>query len=357
MDLVRADTRPSSILTREAFENAIAAVAGTGGSTNGVLHLLAIAREVGVPLELEDFDSIAARTPIVADLKPFGRYVATDLYEAGGDRARRARARRRRRRRTATRAGSTGARSARSRPRSRSGRARTSSSRTRRRSRRPAGSRSCAARSRPTARVVKLAGHERLLHRGPARVFDSEEECFAAVKARAIEPGDVVVIRYEGPAGGPGMREMLHVTAALVGEGLGDEVALITDGRFSGATHGLMVGHIAPEAARGGPLAAVRDGDTIVLDVESRRLDLDVPDDELARRMAGVDAAGAAKYERGVFAKYAAQVGSASEGASDLNALQQPADRARRLEDPLLVLDEGEADVAVAAVAEADARG
>ena len=162
---------------------------------------------------------------------------------------------------------------------------------------------------------MKLAGHERLHHRGPARVFDSEEDCFAAVKARSIVPGDVVVVRYEGPAGGPGMREMLHVTAALVGEGLGDDVALITDGRFSGATHGLMVGHIAPEAARGGPLAALRDGDTIVIDVERRRLDVDLPDDELSARLAEWTAP-APRYTTGVLAKYAALVGSASEGAT-----------------------------------------
>jgi dihydroxy-acid dehydratase len=161
---------------------------------------------------------------------------------------------------------------------------------------------------------VKLAGHERVLHSGPARVFDSEEDCFAAVKARSIEPGDVVVIRYEGPAGGPGMREMLHVTASLVGEGLGDEVALITDGRFSGATHGLMVGHVAPEAFRGGPIAHVRDGDTIVVDVEKRQLVLDVPADELTRRAAGWEPP-VPRYATGVFAKYAAAVGSASEGA------------------------------------------
>jgi dihydroxy-acid dehydratase len=167
----------------------------------------------------------------------------------------------------------------------------------------------------PEGCVVKLAGHERLHHSGPARVFDSEEECFAAVKARTIEPGDVIVIRYEGPAGGPGMREMLHVTAALVGEGLGDDVALVTDGRFSGATHGLMVGHIAPEAARGGPIAAVRDGDTIVLDVESRRLDLDIPAEELEARLAEWTPP-APRYERGVFAKYAAGVSSASQGAT-----------------------------------------
>jgi dihydroxy-acid dehydratase len=166
----------------------------------------------------------------------------------------------------------------------------------------------------PDGCVVKLAGHERLLHRGPARVFDSEEACFAAVKARSIEPGDVVVIRYEGPAGGPGMREMLHVTGALVGEGLGDEIALITDGRFSGATHGLMVGHIAPEAARGGPIAVLRDGDTIVLDVASRRLDVELSDDELAARLAGWTPP-EPRYRQGVFAKYAAHVGSASEGA------------------------------------------
>jgi dihydroxy-acid dehydratase len=166
----------------------------------------------------------------------------------------------------------------------------------------------------PEGCVVKLAGHERLLHRGPARVFDSEEACFEAVKARSIEEGDVVVIRYEGPAGGPGMREMLHVTGALVGEGLGDEIALITDGRFSGATHGLMVGHIAPEAARGGPIAVLRDGDTIVLDVASRRLDVELSDDELAARLAEWTPP-EPRYRQGVFAKYAAHVGSASEGA------------------------------------------
>jgi dihydroxy-acid dehydratase len=162
---------------------------------------------------------------------------------------------------------------------------------------------------------VKLAGHERLLHRGPARVFDSEEACFAAVKARSIQPGDVVVIRYEGPAGGPGMREMLHVTAALVGEGLGDEVALITDGRFSGATHGLMVGHVAPEAFRGGPIADLRDGDVVVIDVEKRRLDVELGADELAARHATWQQP-EARYANGVFAKYAATVRSASEGAT-----------------------------------------
>jgi dihydroxy-acid dehydratase len=313
MDLVRNDTRPSQILTREAFENAIAAVAGTGGSTNGVLHLLAIAREAGVPLELDDFDSISERTPIVADLKPFGRYVATDVYEAGGI--------------GLVARELVGAGVVHGDERGIDGHtlgevATAASERDGQdvvvpfdRPIKPTGGLAILRGSlAPDGCVVKLAGHERLRHEGPARVFDSEEECFAAVKARAIEPGDVVVIRYEGPAGGPGMREMLHVTAALVGEGLGDEVALITDGRFSGATHGLMVGHIAPEAARGGPLAAVRDGDTIILDVENRRLDLDLAPDELARRLETWRPP-APRYTKGVFARYAAAVGSASEGA------------------------------------------
>jgi dihydroxy-acid dehydratase len=313
MEVVRRDIRPSQILTRTAFENAIAAVAGTGGSTNGVLHLLAIAREAGVELELEDFDSIAARTPIVADLKPFGRYVATDLQAAGGiglvvrelvgagvmngdERG------------VDGRTLSEVARMTNERP----GQDVVVSYTT---PIQPTGGLAILRGSlAPDGCVIKLAGHETRSFEGTARVFDSEEDCFAAVKARAIEPGDVVVIRYEGPAGGPGMREMLHVTAALVGEGLGEEIALITDGRFSGATHGLMVGHIAPEAARGGPIAVVRDGDGIVIDVERRRLDLDVSEDELAQRLAAWRAP-APRYTKGVFAKYAAQVGSASEGA------------------------------------------
>jgi dihydroxy-acid dehydratase len=313
MTLVRDDIRPSQILTREAFENAIAAVAGSGGSTNAVLHLLAIAREVGVPLELEDFDSIAGRTPIVADLKPGGRYVATDMYEAGGVGLVA---------RELVGAGSIheGARGVDGRTLGqvgqevveREGQDVVVSWQT---PLKPTGGLAILRGSlAPEGSVVKLAGHERLYHRGPARVFDSEEDCFAAVKARSIEPGDVVVIRYEGPAGGPGMREMLHVTAALVGEGIGDEVALITDGRFSGATHGLMVGHIAPEAARGGPLAAVRDGDLIVVDVEKRRLDLDLPAEEIERRLEEWTPP-ALRYTKGVFAKYAAGVSSASEGA------------------------------------------
>ena len=314
MKLVHEDIRPSQILTRAAFENAIAAVAGSGGSTNGVLHLLAIAREAGVPLELDDFDSIASRTPIVADLKPGGRYVAVDMYEAGGIGliAREL----------------VGAGMVHGEARGIDGRTlREVGEQVEERSGqdvvvpwqtplKPTGGLAILRGSlAPEGSVVKLAGHERLHHRGPARVFDSEEACFAAVKARSIEPGEVIVIRYEGPAGGPGMREMLHVTAALVGEGLGDEVALITDGRFSGATHGLMVGHISPEAARGGPIAAVRDGDQITLDVEARRLDLEIPDQELAERLAAWTPP-PPRYERGVFAKYAAGVGSASEGAT-----------------------------------------
>jgi dihydroxy-acid dehydratase len=313
MDVVRDNVRPSQILTRTAFENAIAAVAGTGGSTNGVLHLLAIAREAGIELELEDFDSIAARTPIVADLKPFGRYVATDLQAAGG-------------------VGLVirelvGAGVMKGDERGVDGR--TLSEVATMTKERPGqdvvvsyktpikwtgGLAILRGSLAPDGCVIKLAGHETTDFRGTARVFDSEEDCFAAVKARTIQPGDVVVIRYEGPAGGPGMREMLHVTAALVGERLGEEIALITAGRVAGATHGLPVGHIAPEAFRGGPLAVVRDGDEIVIDVEKRRLDLDVSGDELAERLSKWQAP-PPRYTKGVFAKYAAQVGSASEGA------------------------------------------
>ncbi|HZQ03442.1 MAG TPA: dihydroxy-acid dehydratase [Gaiellaceae bacterium] len=313
MQLVRDDTRPRQILTRAAFENAIAAVAGTGGSTNGVLHLLAIAREAGVPLVLDDFDTIAERTPIVADLKPFGRYVATDVYEAGGIGL------------VARELVGAGVVHARERGVDGHTLGEVATATQERagqdvvvpfdRPIKPTGGLAILRGSlAPDGAVVKLAGHERLFHEGPARVFDSEEACFAAVKARSIEPGDVVVIRYEGPAGGPGMREMLHVTAALVGEGLGDEVALVTDGRFSGATHGLMVGHIAPEAARGGPIAAVRDGDRIIVDVENRRLDLDVAPDEIGERLRAWSPP-PPRYARGVFARYAAAVGSASEGA------------------------------------------
>jgi dihydroxy-acid dehydratase len=313
MKLVVDDTRPSSVLTRDAFENAIAAIAATGGSTNGVLHLLAIAAEAGVELSIDDFDTIAARTPIVADIKPGGRYVATDLFHAGGVGLVA---------RELVRAGIAHEHAVAVDGRSL---AEVASAVHERPGQdvvvswddplKPTGGLAILRGNlAPDGAVVKLAGHERLHHSGPARVFDSEEDCFAAVKARTIQPGDVVVIRYEGPAGGPGMREMLHVTAALVGEGLGDEVALVTDGRFSGATHGLMVGHISPEAYRGGPLAHVRDGDTVTLDVEARRLDVELPDGELERRAAEWTQP-TPRYESGVFAKYAASVGSASEGA------------------------------------------
>ena len=313
LDLLRRDVRPSQIITREALENAAAAIVATGGSTNGVLHLLAIARELDIPLQLDDFDDIAARTPIVASLKPGGRFVATDMYEAGGVAlvARELL----KRELVHSEAPNVDGRSL--------------------------GEIAAAVEERPGQEVVvpiedpikpigglavlrgnlapegcvvKLAGHERLRHRGPARVFDSEEACFAAVRDKRIQPGDVVVIRYEGPAGGPGMREMLHVTGAIVGEGLGEEIALVTDGRFSGATHGLMVGHVSPEAARGGPLAALREGDIVVLDVEGRTLSCELSADEIAARLRNWKSP-APRYRSGVFAKYAALVSSASEGA------------------------------------------
>jgi len=313
MRLVRDDVRPSQVITREALENAVAAIAATGGSTNGVLHLLAIAHELGIPLTIDEFDTIATRTPVVADIKPGGRFVATDLHAAGGVALVA---------RELLKAGLV------------HGDAPTVDGRTlgevatavvetpgqevvvpiERPLKDTGGLAILRGNLAPEGCVVKLAGHERLFHRGPARVFDSEEECFAAVKARSIRPGDVVVIRYEGPAGGPGMREMLHVTAALVGEGLGDDVALVTDGRFSGATHGLMVGHVAPEAARGGPIAALRDGDIVELDVEGRELRVLLAEDELAVRLSGV-VAPPPRYTTGVLARYAALVSSASEGA------------------------------------------
>jgi dihydroxy-acid dehydratase len=313
MDLVRKDVRPSMIVTREALENAAASIAATGGSTNGVLHLLAIARELGVPFELEDFDRIAARTPVVASLKPAGRFVATDVHDAGGV----ALVARELLKRGLVHGGAPNVDG------------RTLSEIASAVAERPGqevvvpletplkptgGLAILRGNLAPEGCVVKLAGHERLLHRGPARIFDSEEDCFAAVKQRTLAPGDVVVIRYEGPAGGPGMREMLHVTAAIVGEGLGDAVALVTDGRFSGATHGLMVGHVSPEAVRGGPIAALREGDTIVVDVEARELRVELSDDEIAARLDDWTRP-APRYAEGVFAKYAALVSSASEGA------------------------------------------
>ncbi len=313
MRLVRGDVRPSHIITRDALENAVAAVAATGGSTNGVLHLLAIARELDIPLELEDFDRIAERTPVVADIKPGGRFVATDLHAAGGVALVA---------RELLKAGLVHGDAPNVDGRNLSEVA-TAVVETpgqevvvpiERPLKATGGLAILRGNLAPEGCVVKLAGHERLHHRGPARVFDSEEQCFAAVKAKSIVAGDVVVIRYEGPAGGPGMREMLHVTAALVGEGLGEEIALVTDGRFSGATHGLMVGHVAPEAARGGPIAALRDGDTVELDVALRRLSVELSEDEIAARLADVTPP-APQYTKGVLARYSRYVSSASEGA------------------------------------------
>ena len=313
MQLVRDDVRPSSVMTRDALENAVAAVAASGGSTNAVLHLLALANELGIDLTIDEFDQIAERTPVVADIVPGGRFVAVDLHAAGGVALVA---------RELLKQGLVHGDAPNVDGRSLSDIA-TAVVETPGQQvvvpietpLKPTGGLAILRGNlAPDGCVVKLAGHERLFHSGPARVFDSEEECFAAVKARSIEAGDVVVIRYEGPAGGPGMREMLHVTAALVGEGLGDEIALITDGRFSGATHGLMVGHVAPEAARGGPIAAVRDGDVIELDVEGRELRVLLSEDELASRLRDV-VHPAPRYTQGVLARYAKYVSSASEGA------------------------------------------
>jgi dihydroxy-acid dehydratase len=313
LEVLEKDLRPSRIVTRESLENAIAAGAMSGGSTNLVLHLLAVAHEAGVPLELEDFDRIAWRTPLLCDLKPGGRYVATDLYRAGGvplvikrlheagllheD--------------APTVTGQSIGEVARlaeeaegqdvvrpvSDPIKPNG-----------------GFAILRGNLAPEGCVVKLSGHGRMEHRGPARVFESEEDAFAAVMAKQVQPGEVVVIRNEGPFGGPGMREMLHVTAALVGEGLGDSVALLTDGRFSGATHGFMAGHVAPEAPRGGPIAVVRDGDIVVFDVPRRELNIELSAEELDARLRDYEPP-PAKYSNGVLGKYARLVGSASEGA------------------------------------------
>ena len=313
VDLLRRDLRPSQILTRKAVENAIAAVAATGGSTNAVLHLLAIAREAGVELTIDDFDRISSRTPLIADLKPGGRFVANDLYKAGGIQliAKRlvdgdlihADA--------MTVIGKTIAEAAQMANE-------TSGQEVVRSLANPlkptGGLVILKGNLAPEGCVVKVAGYERMAHKGPARVFDREEDAFQAVQRGQIKPNDVVVIRYEGPKGGPGMREMLGVTAALVGAGLGDSVALLTDGRFSGATHGLMAGHVAPEAAHGGPIAAVRNGDTIIFDVHARRLDVEISEEELKARLRQWTPP-TPRYTAGVMAKYAKLVSSASEGA------------------------------------------
>jgi len=313
MDLVRRGVRPRDIITHDALENAIAAVATTGGSTNAVLHLIAIAHETGLELSLADFDRISARVPLLADLKPSGRFVATDLHAAGGSRlvARRLLDAGMLHRAAATVSGRTIGEEAMDavetpgqevvRP---VDRALKSSG----------GLVILRGNLAPDGAVMKISGANRLEHRGPARVFDSEEAAYDAVERQAIKANDVVVIRYEGPSGGPGMREMLAVTAAIVGAGLGDSVALVTDGRFSGATRGLMVGHVAPEASRGGPIAAIHDGDEIVIDVARRRIQLDVDEKVLKQRLAGWHGP-APRYTSGVLAKYARLVSSAATGA------------------------------------------
>ncbi|HEY5053043.1 MAG TPA: dihydroxy-acid dehydratase [Solirubrobacterales bacterium] len=307
------DITPSKVITRDSLENAIACVCASGGSTNGVLHLIALAHELGIELTIDDFERISRATPLFADLKPGGRFVATDLYAAGGvplilkrlddagllhgD--------------AITVSGLTIAEeadAAQEKPGQEVVRPLDD----------PLKSEGGLAIMRgnlaPEGAVVKLAGTERRQQTGPARVFETEEDCFRAVKDQQINPGDVVVIRNEGPVGGPGMREMLQVTAAIVGEGLGESVAMVTDGRFSGATRGLMIGHVAPEAAKGGPIAAIREGDEITVDIDGRRLDIALSDEEIARRVAEYQVP-KPPYARGVMAKYAATVSSASKGA------------------------------------------
>jgi len=313
MDILRRGVTPSDILTRQAFENAIAGVAASGGSTNAVLHLLAMAREAGVSLTIDDFDRVSKRTPLLADLKPAGRFMAVDLDRAGGIQLLVQRL---------VSAGLVDAQqmtpSGRTIGEEASKAVETPGQEVVRPLSNPikpnGGLVILKGNLAPEGSVVKIAGHERLYHRGPARVFGREEEAMHAVIHGEIKDGDVVVIRYEGPRGGPGMREMLGVTGAIVGAGLGETVALLTDGRFSGATRGLMIGHVAPEAASGGPLAALQEGDNITIDVEARRLDVQLPDAEISARLARWKEPDPV-YKSGVFAKYAALVSSASEGA------------------------------------------
>jgi dihydroxy-acid dehydratase len=313
MELLRKNLRPHQIITRQGLENAIVSVAATGGSTNAVLHLLAVAREMGVALSIDDFDALSARTPLLADLKPGGRFVAVDMYKAGGTAV------------VAKRLLEAGLAH---------GDALTVTGKTLAEEVQAAQETPGQEVVRPLSNplkptgglvilrgnlapegcVLKTSGHQKVSHRGPARVFDCEEDAFAAVQQQRIKPGDVIVVRYEGPRGGPGMREMLGVTGALVGAGLADSVALITDGRFSGASHGFIVGHIAPEAATGGPMAALREGDIITLDVPSRKLEVDLSDHELRTRLQQWQAP-EPRYTTGVMAKYARLVSSASQGA------------------------------------------
>ena len=313
MEMLRRNIRPRDLVTRASLENAIAAAAGTGGSTNSVLHLLAIAREADVPLELDDFDRISRRTPIIADLRPGGQYVALDVDRAGGVQliAKRLVDAGLVNGGVPTPSGETLAQAV-------NAVVETPGQRvisTVEHPFRPHGGLVILRGSlAPAGSVVKMAGGERPYHRGPARVFDREEDAMAAIQSGSIKAGDVVVIRYEGPKGGPGMREMLGITGAIVGAGLGDSVALVTDGRFSGGTHGLMVGHVAPEAAECGPIALVRDGDRITVDTESRAIDVEIPAEILEARRKDWRPP-QPRYRRGVFAKYAASVSSASDGA------------------------------------------
>lgn len=313
MDLLKRDLRPARVITRDALDNAIAAVACTGGSTNAVLHLLAVAHEMGVALTMDDFDVINQRIPLIADLKPGGRYVAADLYQAGGTRlvAKRLLDAGMLKSECLTVTGRTLKEEA-------DAASETTGQKVLYRVEEPikptGGLVILHGNLAPEGCVVKVAGQKKLTHTGPAKVFDCEEDAFAAVQSGNVQDGDVVVIRYEGPQGGPGMREMLGVTSALVGAGLGDTVALLTDGRFSGATHGLMAGHVAPEAAKGGPIAAVKDGDSISFDVPKRRLDVNISPEELKSRL-GQWTAPPLTYTSGVLAKYAKSVSSASTGA------------------------------------------
>jgi dihydroxy-acid dehydratase len=313
MDAVRNNLRPRDICTRKAFENAIAGVAGTAGSTNAVLHLLAMAREAEVPLTIDDFEPVLARTPVFVDIKPGGKYVAADVDKAGGipviakrlvegkyvDGS------------AVTVTGRTFATEAADAHENSGPPVILPLSK----ALKPRGGIAILRGSlAPEGCVIKLAGHDKKVHRGPARVFEREEDAMAAVTHGKIRAGDVVVIRYEGPRGGPGMREMLGVTGAIVGAGLSDDVALVTDGRFSGATHGFMIAHVAPEAANGGPIAAVREGDPITVDANRGVIDIEIPADELKRRLAEWKAP-APHYTTGVMAKYCKLVASASEGA------------------------------------------
>jgi dihydroxy-acid dehydratase len=313
MDLLRRGVRPRELLTREAFENAIAAAAGTGGSTNSVLHLLALAREAGVALEIDDFDTISRRTPIIADLRPGGQYVALDVDRAGGIQliAKRMVEGQLLHAGAQTVTGRTLGEEALDAIETPGQRVVSTADKPFKPS---GGLVILRGNLAPDGAVVKIAGHERPYQRGPARIYEREEDAMRAIEAGVVVAGDVVIIRYEGPRGGPGMREMLGITGAIVGAGLGESVALITDGRFSGGTHGLMVGHVAPEAAMGGPLAALRDGDQITIDIDRRRIDVELESAEIAQRLRAWRAP-PSRYQSGVFAKYVALVSSAADGA------------------------------------------